>query len=191
MALNFPASPNEGDIYEAEGKTFQFLDGGWAVIPSGGSSEVEIAPTPPLNPIEGQTYWDSELGTHFIWYIVVDSAQWVPITPSVAGATGNKGDQGDPGPDVTLEVFEGAYVGHRIIGQTLECWGNDNGDDLVTFPLEFQDIPNVGASSRSGPRALQIENPTTTNFTARVYNTNSGNTTTGNIMWHAIGQVKQ
>jgi len=49
---------------------------------------VAVGDTPPLDPKNGNQWWDSTLGKMFVWYVDIDGGQWVPATPSVGGGGG-------------------------------------------------------------------------------------------------------
>lgn len=60
-------------------------------IPSGGGGggglgEVFIGPYPPASPTNGTLYWNSDVGTLYIWYDDGNSSQWVQAT---TGGSGN------------------------------------------------------------------------------------------------------
>lgn len=65
--------------------------------------------TPPLNPIEGQMWWNSSDLTLYIWYNDGDSSQWV-----VAASQGPIGPQGE---SIELRT-SGGFIQWRVVGDT-------------------------------------------------------------------------
>jgi len=49
----------------------------------GSGSSVIISNTPPTSPTVGDLWWDSEIGTLFIYYNDGDSSQWVEASPQI------------------------------------------------------------------------------------------------------------
>ena len=70
-----------------------YADGVWGPISGGGG--FEVATSPPASPSAGDTYWDSEEGTAYIYYNDGDSSQWVPLVPGTPAkhATGGGTDE--------------------------------------------------------------------------------------------------
>ena len=57
-----------------------YANGVWGAI--GGGGGFEVATSPPSDPDQGDTYWDSEEGNAYIYYEDGSSNQWVPLVPS-------------------------------------------------------------------------------------------------------------
>src|SRR6056300_928247 len=75
--------------------TFEGWDGSaWGPI-GGGGGGFEVSTTPPADPEQGTTYWDSEEGNAYIYYEDGTSNQWVPLVPSTPpkNATGGGTDE--------------------------------------------------------------------------------------------------
>jgi hypothetical protein len=76
-----------------------FYDGAVWFEASGGGGSVTISATAPLNPNQGDMWWDSEDTTAlYIWYDDGNSAQWVPATPQGGGGGGTSVEIGDTAP---------------------------------------------------------------------------------------------
>ena len=58
----------------------------WAQLGGGGAS-ISVGDTPPGSPTAGALWWNSVLGTMFIYYNDGNTTQWVPAAPSAATAT--------------------------------------------------------------------------------------------------------
>jgi len=78
MAFDFPASPSEGQIFNAPGgPTYVFNTPVWKAI---GQGQIAIvSDTPPSNPANGALWYESDSGILFIWYNDGNSSQWVQV----------------------------------------------------------------------------------------------------------------
>jgi hypothetical protein len=47
-----------------------------------GDNKVVISDTPPVNATAGDTYWDTDTATMYIYYDDGSTSQWVPTVPS-------------------------------------------------------------------------------------------------------------
>ena len=43
---------------------------------------VTVGPNPPENPIEGNLWWNSTSGRMYVYYVDLDSGQWVQVVPN-------------------------------------------------------------------------------------------------------------
>ena len=75
MALDFPTSPVDGQVYE----NYQWDDtaGVWNLVPSLVQARYVISDTAPLEPESGDAWFNSTDGVTYIYYDDGDSAQWV------------------------------------------------------------------------------------------------------------------
>jgi hypothetical protein len=73
MALDFPSSPSNGQVYE--GYTWNDTVGAWQSIQTGAA--VIVSTTAPENPFPGQLWLDSTSALMYIYYDDGDSSQWV------------------------------------------------------------------------------------------------------------------
>ena len=78
MALDFPASPSNGQIFSSGGISWTFDGDKWKVS-SSGIEPVFISSSTPTG-VAGQIYWDSDESTAYIYYDDGNTAQWVPLT---------------------------------------------------------------------------------------------------------------
>lgn len=60
----------------------------------GGGASVTTGDTPPTGAAKGDLWWDSAAGVLFVWYVDVDSGQWVPATPMLDAGEGDGGGGG-------------------------------------------------------------------------------------------------
>ena len=77
MALDFPASPSNGQIFSSGGISWTFDGEKWK-ISSSGIEPVFISSSTPTG-VAGQIYWDSDESTAYIYYDDGNTAQWVPL----------------------------------------------------------------------------------------------------------------
>ena len=91
-----PVNPNGGDLwyntrigrsfmYYVDEDSSQWID--FSPSGGGGSSGVSIAvtSTAPSSPLQGDMWYDINLGRGFIWYQDDDSAQWIDFAPGSGG----------------------------------------------------------------------------------------------------------
>jgi hypothetical protein len=91
-----PLNPNGGDLwyntrigrafmYYVDDDSEQWID--FSPSGGGGSSGVSIAVTsiPPSSPMQGDMWYDTELGRGYIWYHDDDSEQWIDFAPGAGG----------------------------------------------------------------------------------------------------------
>ena len=115
MAINFPASPTNGDTYTYGSRTWSWNGSAWDAItttfgptgPTGPSVTGPTGPTgtftinsstPPSSPGNGQAWLDTTDGRQYVYYSDGDSSQRVEVGSSLAGPTGPTGPIGVTGP---------------------------------------------------------------------------------------------
>lgn len=88
MALDFPASPSNGQVFTSGGTSWSYDGNKWTVV-AGSVEPVYISSTTPAG-VDGQIYWDSDESTAYIYYTDGNgTSQWVPLTstgPSIFDA---------------------------------------------------------------------------------------------------------
>jgi hypothetical protein len=73
-----------GSLYlRSDGNPYYNVDGATQWAPIGGA--VTISDTPPVSPLVGQQWWNSILGTMFLYYNDGDTSQWVPASRDLGG----------------------------------------------------------------------------------------------------------
>lgn len=81
-AIDFPASPTVGQTFVAgNGVTYQWTGTLW--IPIGSTQALYVSDTAPVAPGPNMLWWNSTLGTMFLWYNDGNSTQWVPAMPNL------------------------------------------------------------------------------------------------------------
>jgi len=136
-------TPVEGMVSYVGGGTVEVYAGtatGWTQISGGGGGGVTVGTAAPDSPSEGDLWWDSDDGKLFVYYVDVDSSQWVDAAgPSVAvQSTAPTGYEGQ----LWLDDTDGSmYVYYTDPGGGASSW--------------------IGAVSRSGG-ILQVVSTTKT-----------------------------
>ena len=91
-ALDFPASPIEGQIYlGTNGVSYQYQGDKWSTQLRASYANTGSNPglTPPSNPTAGTFWWDSENGQLYTYYTDDDSSQWITCSPTtIVDSTG-------------------------------------------------------------------------------------------------------
>ena len=85
MALNFPGSPIDGQIYLASnGVSYQYQTDKWAtvLVESYANTGSNPGTSPPAAPTNGTFWWDSENGQLYTYYADADSSQWITASPN-------------------------------------------------------------------------------------------------------------
>jgi hypothetical protein len=78
VAFDFPASPSEGQIFNAPGgPSYVFNTPVWKAV---GQGQIAIiSDTPPTSPANGALWYESDSGVLFIWVNDGNSSQWVQV----------------------------------------------------------------------------------------------------------------
>lgn len=74
-ALDFPAAPTNGQTYE--GYVYDSTRGVWNVNVSQVAARFIVSSTQPSSPQNGDAWFDTTEGTTYVYFIDVDSGQWV------------------------------------------------------------------------------------------------------------------
>ena len=78
--LEFPANPTVGqEAVLGNDVVYQWDGAKWntRLVPSYANTGGNPGVNPPPNPTPGTFWWDSESGQLYIWYVDVDSSQWM------------------------------------------------------------------------------------------------------------------
>ena len=85
MALNFPNSPTNGQLYtdSASGNRWVWDSGNtcW-VSTSTFTQTITVASSAPGSPVAGQLWWNKDYGRLLVYYTDNDTSQWVDASPS-------------------------------------------------------------------------------------------------------------
>ena len=124
-------SPNPPDI-QIEG--FLWYDGttlsiyqnsAWNAVGGGGAGggSVTVGDNAPSTPASGDMWWDSVSGRLYVYYVDIDSSQWVDASPNISGSNGSNVFSG---PNAPANPVEGALWYNTITSQlyvfTSDTW---------------------------------------------------------------------
>jgi hypothetical protein len=86
MPFDFPASPSEGQIFSPSGgPTYVYNNPVWRAVGQG--QIAVISDSAPVNPANGQLWWESDTGLLFLFYNDGNSSQWVQVGGNAAAST--------------------------------------------------------------------------------------------------------
>lgn len=78
MALNFPSNPSLNQIYTVGDQSWKWNGTSWIIVSQSGTlGPVYIGSLPPSVSVEGDLWWNSDIGQLFVRYVDADGAQWV------------------------------------------------------------------------------------------------------------------
>lgn len=118
MAINFPNNPVDGQTLNVNNVTYTWsaTRSAWIITNNGvrgfqgfqgvqgpfGTTQIGVNPPAAAN--NGDTWWDSESGTRYVYYNDGSSTQWVQETIGSQGVQGAQGFQGFQGvqPDISV-----------------------------------------------------------------------------------------
>ena len=172
-ALNFPANPLNGD--EFEGYVYDSTLGVWNRKPS--TVAYTVSANAPINPNDGDVWFNEQDGSSYIYYTDSDSEQWVEIGGKV-GATGAAGANGADGRFVNSATKPSSAVDGDV-------WFNTNNGKIFVY----YDDGDTSQWVESGSRVLAFDtlaNLSDTNISspvdgqALVYDSSSSKWVAGN-----------
>jgi hypothetical protein len=118
MALDFPASPTDGQLYTgANGVVYRYSTtrGLWQM--ANVAETALVSDTPPVTPSINQLWFNSALGQMFIWYNDGNTTQWVPVSA----------------------VASQQPVGWRLLSRVVPTAGQVN-IDFTNLPSDINDL---------------------------------------------------
>lgn len=90
ITLNDISDVNTTGVQDGNALVYDLANSQWIPGEGGGGGSYTISATAPANPGDGDVWFDSTDGLSYIYYVDVDTAQWVEIS----------GTQGAPGPGI-------------------------------------------------------------------------------------------
>jgi hypothetical protein len=151
VALNFPASPSNGD--EFQGYVYDSTLQVWNRKPS--TVAYTVSPTVPANPNDGDVWFNEQDGSSYIYYIDEDSEQWVEIGGKV-GATGSSGQDGVDGIGLPVggssaqALVKASSTDYDFTWANIPTTLNDFIDIEITTPADGQALVYDDATSKWG-----------------------------------------
>ena len=147
--LNFPKNPTVGQEYTLNGVVYTWDSQKWTASEGGSTVSVEVGDSAPLNPSDGDLWWDSskESGRLYVFYTDSNSAQWVECSPA--------GGIDDP-----LWDHDNGVLSPYNAGDSVQIGGGDitlNPDGNATFT---GDVETNGYLWANGPESYLVVNRT-------------------------------
>lgn len=123
MALDFPASPSNGQTYSGGGTVWQWDGAKWTSA-IGAAISIVVGPTPPAFQA-GVLWWDNNSGQLFVAYDDGNSQQWVVATNMMTPTTTYAGNVGRNLIHNSMFAIAQRGVGPFALsyGYTLDRWG--------------------------------------------------------------------
>lgn len=169
MALDFPSSPTNGQVYG--NWIYSSAKGAWEAKPLT-PGVAATSDTPPLTPKDGDVWYNTNDGSAYVYYVDVDGGQWVQIKSDATLATtlGTRVDSLEatrPGTTGRPWVMAAGTIANSNTGG-----GTSNGwywttTVTVTLPVgRFTAVPIVHAHMVAGViSTTYVLSSSTTNFT--------------------------
>jgi hypothetical protein len=172
MALDFPASPSDGDVYGAY--YYDASVGAWKTSPAQPTT-TSISVTKPSNPNPGDTWFDTTNGTLFIYYEDEDSSQWVEVQASSSLNTALEGRIGVLETEMDTVQTKKWQSYNYIINGALDIWQRGTSFNLSGYTADRWALYYpVGTTTLTRESTIV---PTGFDYSAKLVQT----TTTGNI----------
>ena len=198
MALNFPNTPADGDIYE--GYVWNDTVGAWQSTETGGGS-IDASSNPPASPNAGDLWWDSDNGNLYIYYYDGNSSQWVSasdgqVTISNTVPTGYNGQLWWNSTEGQLYVYYNdgtssqwvSVGGPKVTVQTTpppgyqgQLWLDSTDGSMYVYYTDPGGVNSqwIGAVSRSGGILQVVSTTKTDTFSATLANGEISSAITG------------
>jgi len=83
MSFSFPPNPSVGEVYTANGRTWQWSGLQWTATktPSATTAPAYVSVSPPPDAIQGSLWYDSNNANLNIYYTDLNGGQWISVTP--------------------------------------------------------------------------------------------------------------
>jgi hypothetical protein len=134
MALDFPASPSDGDVYGAY--YYDASVGAWKTSPAQPTT-TSISVTKPSNPNPGDTWFDTTNGTLFIYYEDEDSSQWVEVQASSSLNTALEGRIGVLETEMDTVQTEKWQSYNYVINGAFDVWQRGETFTVSSSALQY------------------------------------------------------
>lgn len=144
MALNFPNSPTDGQIYSdtQTGNRWVWDNANtcWKST-STYAQTITVSSTQPGSPVIGQLWWNKDYGRLLVYYSDADSSQWVDASPNDFNAVAafRHANAGFTRANTALQNTSGTFAGDLSISGTANVASNMR----VGANLSFDNIDSV------------------------------------------------
>jgi hypothetical protein len=129
MALNFPNSPTDGQIYTDTSTGYRWVwDSGNTTWKSTSTyaQTITVSSTQPGSPVIGQLWWNNDYGRLFVYYSDGDSSQWVDASPNDFNAVAafRHANAGFTRANTALQNTTGTFAGTLSTSGGISVTGN-------------------------------------------------------------------
>jgi len=141
----------EGFLWYDGSNLYIYHNSAWTLAGGAGANgaNVSVGDTAPATPAAGDLWWESDGGRLYIYYVDVDSSQWVDASPNISGSNGSNVFSG---PNAPATAVEGALWYNTTTGQlyvfTSDAWvATQNATSGVTTLNVTSPITNTGTAA--------------------------------------------
>ena len=179
VIIESPTPPDiqiEGFLWWDESTLYVYHNGVWTAIAGGGAgASVAVGNTAPVGPAGGDMWWDTETGRLYIYYIDIDSSQWIDASPNISGSNGSNVFSGSGAPS---NAVEGSLWFNTTTNQ-LSVYHNNNWEStqnavagvgtvtgtapIVVGGTATDPVVSISSGSTSAAGAVQFANQAETN----------------------------
>ena len=95
----------EGFLWYDGSNLYIYHNSAWTLAGGAGANgaNVSVGDTSPDTPAAGDLWWDSSNGRLYIYYVDIDSSQWVDAAPNISGSNGSNVFSGPNAPSSAVE----------------------------------------------------------------------------------------
>lgn len=79
MAIDFPDTPQEDDLFTVGSKTWVFRNSRWELVGADAAASIVVSATAPASPTEGDLWFDSSEAATYVYY----DNFWIAIGPGI------------------------------------------------------------------------------------------------------------
>ena len=168
MPLNFPNSPSLNDEYTFGGSTYVWNGSVWGVKAATVAEGVHMSDTAPANPNEGDLWWRTNDGRLYIYYVDVDTSQWVEansaLTPTGAVTVSSTAPTSPNVGDLWYDDTDTHRMYIYYSDGTSSYWTDTNPDtrpQQLVGKFGARIVDNKGTTTSGGTSSVQKDaNPT-------------------------------
>ncbi len=161
MALSFPNSPTDGELYTDTTSGNRWVwDSANTVWKSTSTftQTITVSSTQPGSPVVGQLWWSQDYGRLFVYYNDGNSSQWVEANPAdqTAGLVFNTANAAYGRANTALQNTSGTFAGSLTVSGNTTIIGQTG---QVVNPLKIRfanDYPGAGGASSNTADKMKL-----------------------------------